>query len=121
MLTSAPLPEDPSEFFDVLHTYFPKLIDLKHLTKSVYSGGLQRLAAKYGVARIGTMHQGGSDALMTADTFFALPKDLRGREHFDQGILWGLTKKELTTTEAKAALRNAQDKEKEERWRKAKA
>ena len=77
VLTNAPLPDDPGEFFETLHMHFPTLVDLKQLCRSVFSGGLQRLGQKYGVARIGTCHQGGSDALMTSDIFFAIPPELR--------------------------------------------
>lgn len=73
VLTCAPLPAEEETFFDLLHTYFPYTYDLKHVAMDFDKmGGLSRLAEDLQVERIGTMHQAGSDALLTAATFFKM-------------------------------------------------
>lgn len=73
VLTCAPLPAEEETFFDLLHTYFPATYDLKHVAMDFDKvGGLSRLAEDLKVERIGTMHQAGSDALLTAATFFKM-------------------------------------------------
>lgn len=73
VLTCSPLPAEEEQFFDLLHTYFPTTLDLKHMAMDFdRMGGLSRLAEDLQVERIGTMHQAGSDALLTAATFFKM-------------------------------------------------
>jgi len=73
VLTCSPLPAEEETFFDLLHTYFPYTFDLKHVAMDFDKmGGLSRLAEDLQVERIGTMHQAGSDALLTAATFFKM-------------------------------------------------
>lgn len=96
MLTNKALPaaEEPA-FFDLLHTYFPAVYDVKYLMAQCDSlkGGLNKLAEDLEVERIGPMHQAGSDSLLTAATFFKMRQ-----VHFDGkiddkkyvGVLYGL-------------------------------
>lgn len=73
VLTCSPLPAEEDTFFDLLHTYFPSTFDLKHVAMDFDKmGGLSRLAEDLQVERIGKMHQAGSDALLTAATFFKM-------------------------------------------------
>ena len=81
-------------FFDLLHTFFPSIYDVKYLMASCDSlkGGLNKLAEDLDVARVGPMHQAGSDSLLTASTFFKMR-----RVYFDGridakyiGLLYGL-------------------------------
>ncbi|CCI48565.1 hypothetical protein ABG067_007208 [Albugo candida] len=73
VLTCNTLPSEEEAFFDLLHTYFPFTYDLKHVAMDFDKvGGLSRLAEDLHVERIGTMHQAGSDALLTATTFFKM-------------------------------------------------
>jgi CCR4-NOT transcription complex subunit 7/8 len=73
VLTCSPLPAEEEQFFDILHTYFPTTFDLKQVALDFDKmGGLARLAEDLQVERIGTMHQAGSDALLTAATFFRM-------------------------------------------------
>lgn len=73
VLTCSPLPAEEEQFFDLLHTYFPTTFDLKQVALDFDKmGGLSRLAEDLQVERIGTMHQAGSDALLTAATFFRM-------------------------------------------------
>ena len=70
LLTAQELPETSKEFFDSLMTFFPLFTDLKYLLRNSFKGGLQALAHSVGAERLGSSHQGGSDALLTSDTFF---------------------------------------------------
>lgn len=46
LLTCKDLPNEESEFFDLLHVYFPSIYDIKYLMKSckTLKGGLQDVA-----------------------------------------------------------------------------
>lgn len=75
LVTCRELPAGEAEFFEVLLTYFPTIFDMKYLMKFCEGGmhgGLQKLADVLEVERIGPQHQAGSDALLTASTFFKL-------------------------------------------------
>jgi CCR4-NOT transcription complex subunit 7/8 len=73
---SFPLAADEPAFFDLLHTYFPCLYDVKYLMNAfeTLKGGLNKLAEDLEVERVGPMHQAGSDSLLTSSTFFKLRK-----------------------------------------------
>lgn len=79
VLTDQHLPSNENDFFDLLHTYFPNIYDIKYLMKSCKSlkGGLQEVAEQLDIRRIGPQHQAGSDALLTGMAFFKM------REVFD--------------------------------------
>eukprot|EP00824_Muranothrix_gubernata_P026681 TRINITY_DN952_c0_g1_i2.p1 TRINITY_DN952_c0_g1~~TRINITY_DN952_c0_g1_i2.p1 ORF type:complete len:166 (-),score=33.35 TRINITY_DN952_c0_g1_i2:22-519(-) len=83
ILTCKPLPADEAEFFDLMHTYFPGIYDVKYIMKSCENlkGGLNKLAEDLQVDRIGPQHQAGSDSLLTASTFFKM------REVFFSGVI----------------------------------
>ncbi|KAJ2370412.1 CCR4-NOT core DEDD RNase subunit [Coemansia sp. RSA 2611] len=74
LLTCSALPEDEDGFFEVLHTFFPGIFDIKYMMRScrMLKGGLQDVADDLEVPRIGPQHQAGSDSLLTAMTFFKL-------------------------------------------------
>ena len=94
LLTGQSLPTNEETFFDVLHTWFPTIYDIKFVMRSckVLKGGLQDVADDLGVRRclmfrglrqrltawllqvmrIGPSHQAGSDSLLTASTFFKM-------------------------------------------------
>ena len=76
LLTRSPLPAEETRFFDLLHTYFPCIYDIKYMMMSCdgLRGGLQKLGEDLNVTRIGPMHQAGSDSLLTAQTFFELKR-----------------------------------------------
>mmetsp|Transcript_39511 Transcript_39511/g.86179 ORF Transcript_39511/g.86179 Transcript_39511/m.86179 type:complete len:372 (+) Transcript_39511:59-1174(+) len=98
VLTGAPLPEDIGGFFDQLDMYFPKRCDIKFLMREEFKGGLSSLGAELGLQRTGTAHQGGSDSILTAQVYFSLNPDIRGRafdaHHPDAGGLFGLSNDE---------------------------
>jgi len=73
-LTCQSLPESESEFLDTLKIYFPNLYDIKYLMLSTDNlmGGLQKVANKLKVKRIGSQHQAGSDSLLTGQVFFKI-------------------------------------------------
>lgn len=79
LLTDQNLPTNENDFFDLLHTYFPNIYDIKYLMKSCKSlkGGLQEVAEQLDIRRVGPQHQAGSDALLTGTAFFKM------REVFD--------------------------------------
>ena len=94
ILTQKALPVRRKDFFDLLSFYFPCLYDMKYL--SIYShklhGGLNKLAEKLNVLRIGQVHQAGSDSLLTLNVFFKL-KNVFFRGSINpkfQGLLYGL-------------------------------
>jgi CCR4-NOT transcription complex subunit 7/8 len=96
LLTNAELPEEESEFFDLLHTYFPCIYDIKYLMKScdALKGGLSQLAGDLNVQRIGPAHQAGSDSLLTSACFWAIMDLYFERSIFNDtkyiGVLYGL-------------------------------
>ena len=95
VLTNSPLPESEREFFDVLGLFFPCIYDIKYIVRNEDSlrGGLSKVADSLGVQRIGPMHQAGSDALLTLNTFFAVRRQLFNGELNDDkcmGVLYGL-------------------------------
>jgi CCR4-NOT transcription complex subunit 7/8 len=94
VLTAADLPESESEFFELLELFFPQKYDMKYLMRSGENlfGGLNNLAHTYGCERIGTMHQAGSDSLLTLQVFFCMMRETFGGSIDDslEGILYGL-------------------------------
>nr|UXY86896.1 CCR4-associated factor [Cryptomonas paramecium] len=86
MLSQKNLPDDESVFFKLLYYYFPCYYDIKYLSicfKTLH-GGLDKIAEKLKVFRIGRQHQAGSDSLLTLKIFFKLKKIFfKKRNHFD--------------------------------------
>lgn len=74
MLTNHHLPQEESEFFELLRIYFPTIYDVKYLMKSCKNlkGGLQEVADQLELERIGPQHQAGSDSLLTGMAFFKM-------------------------------------------------
>lgn len=96
LLTCAPLPAEETEFFELVHMYFPCIYDIKYLMKSCKNlkGGLNDLAEDLEIERIGPQHQAGSDSLLTSATFFKMKKQFFENQIDDSkymGILYGLT------------------------------
>ncbi|KAH9851538.1 CAF1-domain-containing protein [Lenzites betulinus] len=95
LLTGQSLPMNEETFFDVLHTWFPTIYDIKYVMRSckVLKGGLQDVADDLGVMRIGPSHQAGSDSLLTASTFFKM-REIYFADKLDEpefnGKLYGL-------------------------------
>ncbi|CAG0889546.1 unnamed protein product [Cyprideis torosa] len=95
ILTNHSLPEDESEFFEVLAEFFPQVYDVKYLMKSCRNlkGGLQEVADQLEIKRIGPQHQAGSDSLLTGATFFKM-KEMFFEDNIDRskycGHLYGL-------------------------------
>ncbi|QRV85997.1 CCR4-Not complex component, Not1 [Ceratobasidium sp. AG-Ba] len=95
LLTNAPLPPVEEDFFELVHMWFPHILDIKYITRSIRAtkGGLQELADELGVQRIGPLQQAGSDALLTSMTFFKM-KEHYFPDLFDEskysGQLYGL-------------------------------
>ncbi|AFP65570.1 CCR4-associated factor (nucleomorph) [Chroomonas mesostigmatica CCMP1168] len=94
IITNKPLPFEIKEFFYLLKKYFPCFYDIKYvgLRSRRLFGGLNKFADKFNVKRIGSVHQAGSDSLLTLKVFFKLKetffKGNIGKQH--QGIIYGL-------------------------------
>lgn len=73
-LTNHHLPQEESEFFELLRIYFPTIYDVKYLMKSCKNlkGGLQEVADQLELERVGPQHQAGSDSLLTGMAFFKM-------------------------------------------------
>ncbi|XP_071055780.1 CCR4-NOT transcription complex subunit 7 isoform X2 [Onthophagus taurus] len=95
LLTDNNLPQDESEFFELLKLYFPTIYDVKYLMKSCKNlkGGLQEVAEQLDLERIGPQHQAGSDSLLTGMAFFKM-KEMFFEDTIDDskfsGHLYGL-------------------------------
>ncbi|MEN2496618.1 MAG: CCR4-NOT transcription complex subunit 8 [Marteilia pararefringens] len=74
ILMNQNLPASEKQFYSLLKLFFKEFYDLKLLTdnKQAFKGGLQDLAHKYKVDRLGQQHQAGSDAYLTGKIFFAM-------------------------------------------------
>lgn len=95
ILTCAPLPETEDKFFELLYIYFPNIYDIKYMMRSCENlrGGLQKVAESLGVVRVGPQHQAGSDAMLTAATYFKMREDYFEEAVDDRkylGIIFGL-------------------------------
>lgn len=100
LLTDQKLPQEESEFFELLRIYFPTIYDVKvscfsfflrkiknirdintsHFSVAQYlmkscknlKGGLQEVAEQLEIQRVGPQHQAGSDSLLTGMVFFKM-------------------------------------------------
>ena len=89
------LPENESQFYQLLNIYFPSIYDVKYMVRDIETlrfGGLTKIASDLNVKRFGTMHQAGSDALLTLSTFFKFRKlyATNGSETKSMNILEGI-------------------------------
>jgi CCR4-NOT transcription complex subunit 7/8 len=68
------LPQQRQQFQKYMDIFFPTLLDIKSFVRlKIYQdGGLGKIADYLGVPREGTMHQAGSDSMLTVQTFFAM-------------------------------------------------
>lgn len=74
MVSGLEMPDEESDFFNLISYYFPHIYDVKHLMRfcNGLSGGLQKLAEDLKLSRVGVEHQSGSDSLLTGIAFFSL-------------------------------------------------
>uniref|UniRef100_A0AC34FR71 Poly(A)-specific ribonuclease n=1 Tax=Panagrolaimus sp. ES5 TaxID=591445 RepID=A0AC34FR71_9BILA len=95
------LPTSEKTFFEYHKALFPRSYDVKMLMKvpkiqaAKLRGGLQDIADQLSVKRIGFQHQAGSDALLTARTFFKLREKFFNNDWVElesqfQGYMFGL-------------------------------
>jgi hypothetical protein len=87
------LPARVGDMLNYVDLFFPYRCDVKYLLKEMFRGSLSSLATQMRVAS-SSLHQAGSDALVTRNAFFRLDQDLR-RRAFDArdkevGLLNGL-------------------------------
>ncbi|AEA38964.1 CCR4-associated factor (nucleomorph) [Cryptomonas paramecium] len=88
MLLQKNLPDSKPVFFKLLYYYFPCYYDIKYLSvcfKKFY-GGLDKIAEKLKVFRIGQQHQAGSDSLLTLKIFFKLKKMFFEKKNFFDNV-----------------------------------
>ncbi|EJW03994.1 hypothetical protein EDEG_01727 [Edhazardia aedis USNM 41457] len=74
VILNNPMPQNENQFYEYLKALFPNFYDIKLLVigTSYHKKGLQDLSEAFGVKRIGTAHQAGSDSLITCQCFWAL-------------------------------------------------
>jgi CCR4-NOT transcription complex subunit 7/8 len=74
LLTWKPLPTDEQSFLELFQECFPCVYDIKHIARSCrdLKGGLNELAYRLDVHRVGAMHQAGSDSLLSGAVFFKM-------------------------------------------------
>ena len=89
------LPKNEKEFTKILGLYFPNHYDIRILVKNknYLKGSLNKLAQNLSVERKGTIHQAGSDSLVTIDIFWKLIKNgLITQQELVQGknIIYGI-------------------------------
>lgn len=94
ILTKKRLPKQREIFLYLLRCYFPCVYDVKYISffSEKSTAGLNKLAEKFDVHRIGKVHEAGSDSLLTLDLFFRF-KNIYFNGPIDkqfQGILYGL-------------------------------
>jgi CCR4-NOT transcription complex subunit 7/8 len=87
------LPARVGDMLNYVDLFFPCRCDMKYLLREMFRGSLQSLATQMRVAS-SSLHQAGSDALVTRAAFFRLDSDVR-RRAFDArdkevGLLNGL-------------------------------
>lgn len=105
--------------FNILFNFFSSLcLQVKHLLTNCGSlnGGLSKLASQLQLERIGTEHQAGSDAILTASIFFKIRSqyfnDTINHEKYS-GILYGLNS-DVVENIKKSKLLVEQEEEEEE-------
>jgi CCR4-NOT transcription complex subunit 7/8 len=104
ILTNKFLPKNRIEFLKLIEIHFPNFYDVKYLNlfSGNFVGGLNKLAEKLQIERIGKLHQAGSDSLLTLFVFEKLKKFYFNGfiEKRFKGILFGLNNKELDNCSA---------------------
>ena len=76
------LPQEEKLFFSMMRLYFINFYDVKEIRRDfvhLNQGGLAKLAKDLDVERIGTVHQAGSDSLITSQVFFKIKELYRKR------------------------------------------
>ena len=105
ILTKKPLPRNSIDFLKLVEFYFPNFYDVKYLNlfSGNFIGGLNKLAEKLQVDRIGKVHQAGSDSVLTLSVFEKLRFTyFAGTIHEKfKGILFGLNDFHAEGTECK--------------------
>lgn len=74
LIMGSELPNDETNFFEMMNVYFCNFFDIKEIKRDIeyLTGGLSKVAKELDIDRIGTMHQAGSDSLVTCRVFFKL-------------------------------------------------
>ena len=99
ILTDKFLPKNSIDFLRLIQIHFPNFYDVKYLNlfSGNFGGGLNKLAEKLQIERIGKLHQAGSDSLLTLSVFEKIKKFyFNGSiERRFKGILFGLNNIDL--------------------------
>ena len=107
ILTNKSLPKNSIEFLKLIEIHFPNFYDVKYLNlfSGNFIGGLNKLAEKLQIERIGKLHQAGSDSLLTLFVFEKLKKFYFNGfiERKFKGVLFGLNNIDLDSYPAENA------------------
>ena len=74
------LPQNEKAFFELMRFHFINFFDVKEIRRDIMhlnQGGLAKLAKDLDIERIGTIHQAGSDSLITSQVFFKIKEMYR--------------------------------------------
>ncbi|KAK8768747.1 hypothetical protein V5799_014787 [Amblyomma americanum] len=74
VLTNQELPEDESEFNELMHLYFPSYCHVKTITDTfnIYLGTLEEVSAQFQFQQIGPGRLAGNNSLFTGAAFFRI-------------------------------------------------
>jgi CCR4-NOT transcription complex subunit 7/8 len=79
ILTCKALPERLDDFLSDLEIYFLNFYDIRYLVKDELEEkglSLNKLACDFGLERLGTQHQAGSDSLITSSVYFKVKENV---------------------------------------------
>ena len=95
LLTNQKLPDNEELLMEDLDLYFNNYYDIRHIIKDLHwlRGSLTKLSSYFGIQRVGSAHQAGSDSLVTSKLFFKIVEQFS--DHIDmvkdKNCVFGIT------------------------------